>query len=56
MVHIYTSLLEALATLLYNLVMELKKDEATLIYNVLQQCQYGQVKDICQKLEEYLDE
>lgn len=56
MAHIYTSLVAALVILLYNLVMELTKEEASLIYNVLQQCQYGQVKDICQKIEKYLSE
>jgi len=35
--------------------MEFNKDEIIFIYNLLLQCQYGQVKDLCLKIEKYLN-
>ena len=33
--------------------MEFTEEEIALIYNLLMQCQYGQVKDLCKKIEEH---
>lgn len=34
--------------------MDFSKEELEIIYNLLCQCQYGQVKDLCNKIENYM--